>query len=161
MRSRSLIGLGVLILLALAAVSGVAAQDKTLYWERYDVTITVNPDGTFWVEESQAINFTSGTFRYGYRSIPLNRVDKITDVQVFENGVAFEPSDSELAGTFKTYKEDGNFYVYWYFQPTNGPHTYVLRYLVHGGLRYTTAAIRFGGRRSTPAAQRKCGPPRW
>ncbi|MCX7841363.1 MAG: DUF2207 domain-containing protein, partial [Anaerolineae bacterium] len=85
---------GVIGLLMLWLHSGtVHAQSKSFYWESFDVIITVNPDGTFWVEEAQTINFTSGTFRYGYRSIPLAQVEYISDVQVIGDGVQYTESD--------------------------------------------------------------------
>ena len=48
-----------LILAAALALSGMAhAQSKTLYLERFDVDITVLPNGDFFVEEIQEIVFT-------------------------------------------------------------------------------------------------------
>ena len=46
------------------------AQSQTLYWERFDVNITVMENGDFVVEEDQRIVFTSGQFHFGYRNIP-------------------------------------------------------------------------------------------
>ncbi len=136
--SRTLIRSLLLLLLAflVALPTGSRAESKSFYWERFDVEITINPDGTFWVVETQVINFTSGTFHYGYRNIDLSRVEKITDVQVWGDGEAYEASGSELPNTFYTEHEGGDLYIYWYFEPTNGRHTYNIRYLVHGGLRY-------------------------
>jgi hypothetical protein len=57
------------VLLAVGAVQPAHAQAKSLHWERFDVDITVLPGGDFVVEETQVIQFTSGTFREGYRSI--------------------------------------------------------------------------------------------
>ena len=77
------------LLLALVVVvtgsSGAArAQDKTLFWERYDVALEVQQNSDMLVEEIQQIEFTSGTFHFGFAAIPLDRLDSITDVSVSE-----------------------------------------------------------------------------
>ncbi|RLC58002.1 MAG: hypothetical protein DRI80_14330, partial [Chloroflexota bacterium] len=71
-----------LTLAATLALTGMAyAQSKTFHWERFDVNITVLPNGDFVVEEIQEIAFTSGEFYFGYRSIPMDRLENITDVE--------------------------------------------------------------------------------
>ena len=82
----------ILVGLLVLALGGVAyAQDKTYHWERFDVTIAVQPNGDFVVEETQAIAFTSGEFRFGYRNIPTDRLEQITDVQVWEGNRQYQP----------------------------------------------------------------------
>ena len=112
------------------------AQTQTLRWERFDVRITVLQNGDFVVEETQEIVFTSGQFRFGYRNIPMDRLEDITDVSVREGDRQY---DRGRGGnyTFQTFVEDGDFQIRWYFPPTsNSSHTFVLRYTVKGGLRY-------------------------
>ncbi|HEY77315.1 MAG TPA: DUF2207 domain-containing protein, partial [Thermoflexia bacterium] len=107
----------------------VSAETKTLVWERLDVDITVQPDGTFVVRETQVIWFVSGTFTHGYRSIPTDRLSRITDVQVWEDG---QPCRVEV-------DESGDeFEIRWdLLEPRQeSEHTYVVQYVVHGGLRY-------------------------
>ena len=66
------------VIAALLAFAPVAhAQDKSLFWERFDVDIEVNADGTFDVAEYQTIQFTSGTFTFGYREIPVSNFNFI------------------------------------------------------------------------------------
>ncbi len=118
----------------------VLAQDKSLVWNRYDVNITVLDNGDMQVEEVQEIAFTSGSFHFGYRAIPLGRVEALSNLQIFERQgdrlLEYTPSRSEREYTFKTYQEDGNQVIYWYFPYTNNTtHTYVVRYVVKGGLR--------------------------
>jgi uncharacterized protein (TIGR04222 family) len=107
----------------------VQAQSKTLYWERFDVDITVQTDGSFVVEETQVIVFTSGTFREGYRSIPADRFSSITDVSAWEDG---EPTRVSVDRGGDEYE------IVWdLLEPrSDSRHTYVLRYTVNGGLRY-------------------------
>ncbi len=55
------------------------AQEKSLVWDRFDVNILVNRDGTFDVAEHQTIRFTEGEFTFGYRNIPVSYFNYIDD----------------------------------------------------------------------------------
>jgi hypothetical protein len=75
-----------ILLLALAVglvlTTTAHAQTQTLHWERFDVNIIVLENGDFVVEEVQEIVFTGGQFHFGYRNIPMERLEDITDVEV-------------------------------------------------------------------------------
>ena len=58
----------------LLAAGTAQAQTQSLYWERFDVNLTVLESGDFVVEEVQTIVFTSGQFHAGYRNVPMSRV---------------------------------------------------------------------------------------
>jgi uncharacterized membrane protein YgcG len=127
------------VLIILAASLPAIAQDKTLYWQRYDVNIFVEKNSDIQVEEVQNIQFTSGTFRFGFAAIPLDRLEQITDVRVSEiiNGSErdYSPNSSNAYG-FTTHNTGTDLEITWYFPPTaNAQHTYILRYRVIGGLR--------------------------
>lgn len=114
----------------------VQAQSQSLYWDRYDVTINVTTDGELLVEERQSITFTSGSFHFGYRTIPLDKTDGIVDLEVWEGDVRFQPSSSRNEYTFSAGQEGNELIVYWYFPYTsNSSHTYTFRYTVQGGVR--------------------------
>jgi len=87
-----------LLALTLAlALTGVAqAQGQSLYWERFDVNVTVLPSGDFVVEEIQEIVFTSGEFHFGYRSIPMDRLENITGV--WDEGTLYSRDAAQLHG---------------------------------------------------------------
>lgn len=129
-----------LLLAGFLAHRPALAQDKTLVWNRYDVNIAAQPNGDMQLEEIQEIQFTSGTFRFGYAAIPLDRVERITNVQVAEimpDGSMrdYQPNSTAEYG-FTTSVVDNNLEISWYFPATsNSSHTYVLRYTVEGGLR--------------------------
>ncbi len=115
------------------------AQDKMLVWERYDVNLEVQPNSDILVEEIQEITFTSGTFRFGFAAIPLDRVEDIIDISVSEiiNGAKrpYTPNSTQPYG-FTTAVNEGDLEITWYFPPTsNTTHTFILRYRVKGGLR--------------------------
>lgn len=126
-----------LILTAALVLTGTAkAQTQTLHWERFDVNITVFENGDFQIEEVQEIAFTSGSFHFGYRNIPMDRLEDITDVEVWEGNRQYEPGRGGNY-TYQTSVEDGDFEIRWYFPYTsNSSHTFTLRYTVKGGLRY-------------------------
>jgi len=127
-----------LLVLAAGLLLGTTAQaqSQTLYWERFDVNITVLENGDFVVEEIQRIQFTSGQFHFGYRTIPMDRLEDITDVGVWEGDRRYERGGSGEY-TYRTSVDDGNFDIRWYFPYTSGTaHTFILRYTVKGGLRY-------------------------
>jgi uncharacterized membrane protein YgcG len=140
MRRHLWLGLLLAVFVILGSWGAAQAQDKSLFWERYDVDIDVQQNSDMLVEELQQIAFTNGTFRFGFRSIPLDRVEGITDVQVSEiiDGVErpYTPGSTDQFG-FTTSINDGELEITWYFPPTsNSTHTYVIRYLVNGGLRF-------------------------
>jgi uncharacterized membrane protein YgcG len=140
MRRHLWLGLLLAFVVILGSWGAAQAQDKSLYWQRYDVNITVQQNSDMLVEEIQQIAFTSGTFRFGFAAIPLDRVERITDVEVSEiiNGVErpYTPRSSNEYG-FVTSTNEGNLEITWYFPPTGeSTHTYILRYRVNGGLRF-------------------------
>lgn len=130
--------LALFLCLSLLTHSTLFAQDQSLYWERYDVEIEVRPDGTFRVIEHNQINFTSGTFRFGARSIPTERLVGIDELKVTFDGTPFTLNASgELPGTFETASNGGNLDVRYFFpEPISGPHQIDIEYVVRGGVRY-------------------------
>jgi hypothetical protein len=139
MRRHLWLGLLSAFVIALATLGIAQAQDKSLYWQRYDVALKVQPNSDILVEETQQIQFTSGDFHFGYRAIPLDRVDQITDVGVSEivNGSErrYTPNSTGEYG-FTAENADNNLKITWYFPYTsNSSHTYIVRYRVVGGLR--------------------------
>ena len=129
-------GWWLLLLIALLLPASVQAQSQSLFWERYDVDITVTKEGDLLVEERQSITFTSGSFHYGYRTIPMDKTDGIVNVEVWEGGTQFLPSSSGSEYTFRANEEGNELIVYWYFPYTsNSSHTYTFRYTVKGGVK--------------------------
>jgi uncharacterized membrane protein len=139
MRGKVLYAVSLWIILLLTITSLVQAQGKTLYWDRWDVDITIHPDGTFRVVEQQTIEFTSGTFQFGTRGIETSRLEGISAVEVSEGDRIFHESTTREPWTFTTYMEGSEFKIQWFFPPTSDSrHTYTIAYTVSGGLRYYT-----------------------
>ncbi|MBN1964935.1 MAG: DUF2207 domain-containing protein, partial [Anaerolineae bacterium] len=115
------------------------AQSQSLYWRRWDVTIN-NVDinaNRFHVVETHSIAFTSGTFRYGYRSIPLDRVDQLTGVRVLEGEAPLREACTQQAGTYCATRRGEDLEIVYYFtRPAQSEErTFYIEYDVVGGLR--------------------------
>ena len=102
MRTKTLRWFLLALILVIAVALPTAAQTKTLYWDRFDVDITVNQDGTFDVAEKQVIQFTSGTFTGGFRSIDNNLTEGITNVTVEDENGAYVQNSSQNPGTLQS-----------------------------------------------------------
>lgn len=134
-----------LVLLALAALwlgvfAPVAlAQDKSVVWERFDVDIDVNADGTFDVTENQDIRFTSGEFTFGTRYIPKRNFSYIDNWSLTDSqgNVYQQTSGGDNPYTFTVQDNSGQYDIRWNFPPIrNDSETYLLSYTVHDGLRF-------------------------
>lgn len=117
--------LSLIILSACCLTSAQAAPP--FYWESIAVDIEVHEHGDMSVTETHEYVFTAQHTNERYRWIPLDRVDRITDVEVFENGQALPHS----LGT-----KNGQLWIRW--QHALHPpetHTFVIKYRVIGGLQ--------------------------
>ena len=118
--------------------STALAQDKTLYWQRYDVDIAIQKSGDLRVQETQELVFTSGTFKYGEDDIDLSDLSGITDVGVSEQGgPTYTESDSGAQYTYSLSQDNGQLAIRYNFPPSqDSRRTIVLAYTVSGALRY-------------------------
>ncbi|MGQ9457978.1 MAG: hypothetical protein ACUVS5_06805, partial [Anaerolineae bacterium] len=110
------------------------AQSKAFFWRAFDVDVWVLSNGDLRIREVQEIEFTSGSFSFGFRSWPMDRLEAIADLSVSEPGRPYTPGQGPYQ--FTTYKEDGNFYVKWFFPPVQDEaRTYILANTFKGALR--------------------------
>ncbi len=126
------------LLAGLLVVSPVLGQSRSVFWNRWDVTIN-NIDArqnVFDVTESYDISFT-GTFTFGSAVIPQTNLESINNVSVQEAGRALSPSCSGSAGTFCAENTaDGLSITYYFRRPiTDDQQQFTLRYTVVGALR--------------------------
>ncbi|WP_256871719.1 DUF2207 domain-containing protein [Nostoc sp. TCL26-01] len=103
------------------------AESAPFYWEFINVDIAVQPNGDMLVTETQKYNFTGDYNHLRSRYIPLDKVDRITEVSVSENGQVLPNITSTV---------NNQFWIRWehQLQPPESP-TFVLKYRVIGGLR--------------------------
>ncbi|NOX60728.1 MAG: DUF2207 domain-containing protein [Chloroflexi bacterium] len=128
----------ILVVLALFLAAPTAAQDKSVVWERFDVDLAVQPDGSFIVTETQTIRFNGGPFTYGFRNIAIRYLEDIIDIEIWEGERAYAVSDSEEPGTYSITRTSSSVNLRWYFfEPvSDDTRTFIIRYRVLGGLRY-------------------------
>lgn len=113
------------------------AQSKSFYWENFNVDITLLENGDMQIIETQTLNFSGGTFSYGYGTIYTGQKgsnDGITNIGVSGNGVQYTESSSNAANTFSVEESGDDVTITWYFEPVIGRQTYTFSYIVKGGI---------------------------
>jgi hypothetical protein len=117
------------------------ASQPAVAWQRYDVDIAVQTNGSLTIAETQAIAF-GGTLQHGFRVIPLERTTGITDVSVAERVGDREQvyaAGSDRPGTFSSARVSDGLGIDWWFQPaSNTTRTFVVRYVAHDAVRQYT-----------------------
>lgn len=129
-----------LIVVALLAVAiapiARAQDDRSVVVTRRDGEITILQNGDVNVVETWQTQFIGGPFRFAFRSIPLDRVEAISDWGVSEGGVAYRQGSDETPRTFKLERNGNEQRITWYFEPTrDAARTFTLRYTLQGALR--------------------------
>lgn len=144
------------VLIALAMLPAVSlwppartahAQGQAYHLARFDSDITVNKDGSLDVVETIVYVFDAGSFHFGTRSIPLKRVDDISNVHVAEvvNGkpvqyqpTSYDPNDpsTDVPNTYAATREGGQANIRWVFNYTsNTSKTFQLSYHAAGAVQ--------------------------
>ena len=128
----------VLVLTLLIVSQPAAAQTRSVFWQRWDVTITdVNVrDNRFQVTEDYDVHFT-GSFSFGSRVVALTNLDSVDNVSVSQDGRPFTASCSENPGTYCVrMTQDGLSIRYYFLQPiANSSGNFQISYRVNGALR--------------------------
>lgn len=119
-----------LFVILLVALTPAHAQSKSLEWLRLDADITVLSNGDLQIVETNVINFTNGSFSFGYRDIDMSRITDVVNISVEESGQQLE---TEIVNT-----ENNTLRIKYYFlsPASNEQRTFVLRYTVIGATRY-------------------------
>ena len=117
------------------------AQDEPIVYLRYDVEITIEPDGGFMVQETQEIQF-NGQYRTAFAEIPRQFTTNIDDIQLLEGDMSYaETSSGDLSadhkpGYYAVDSDPSDIFVEWHYEETNpgDARTFILQYQVTGGL---------------------------
>ena len=138
--------LTVSMLLALVAAPA-AAQSKSVEVPRRDAEITILPNGDVQVVETWEVKFKGGPFTTAYRSIPLNKVDRIDGWSVADGEHQYRRLDkgsSKDPYTFEYTSGDGQMKATWFFPATTDQtRTFKVGYTLHGALRIDAAGDEF------------------
>jgi uncharacterized membrane protein YgcG len=120
-----------------AVRSPAIAQEKSYVYERMDVNLTLQPNGTLDVAETLKIRYTGGPITFANRGIPFKRLDNIADIKLTEGQLPYKLATSgKQSGTFVVERGGDKVNVTWYYVPTsNATRTFILRYRVDGTVR--------------------------
>lgn len=123
-------GLKLLIFLSFFLLTPSLVWAKSWYFEKWAADITVNPDSTFVVRETQTVNF-QGSFSWLARDIALKRLKKISEIKVYnEEGNLLGPGSVEVS------REIGKVKVKINFQAQDEQKTWTIEYKVSGGIGF-------------------------
>jgi uncharacterized membrane protein YgcG len=137
---RAIEALFLLLLVSLSGAISVAAQGagRSVAWQRFDVDLAVQRDGSVKVSETQTIQF-NGAYQQGYRLVPMDSTTGVTDVNVEELVDGRSIPYSRGAGqpnTFAASASNDGLAIDWWFPATaNATRTFVVQYTVSGAVR--------------------------
>ncbi|PSN11353.1 hypothetical protein C7293_24615, partial [filamentous cyanobacterium CCT1] len=106
---------------------GLAQATSPFHWDFINVDIALKPNGDMVVAETQKYTFTADHTNQRYRYIPLDKVDRITDVAVYE-GAKQIPSQTGIEGD--------QYWIRWRHDlAAPESHTFKVKYRVIGGVQ--------------------------
>jgi len=103
------------------------AADKSYKILSTDIQATINNDGTINFVETREFSF-KGDFTFVYQVIPKRGFDKIYDIQVSENGVAYLNKDTKQDGTFLIDERKNSYRIYLYHNSSNESKKFTVKY---------------------------------
>lgn len=130
-------------LLLLLTLSLPAQAAKSYSADRFDVDITVQPDGSAHVTETVAFRYEGGPFTYAFRGLPTRFTDGIRDIQVSEDGRAYQPGGSQ-PGQYERQDRNNEIRLTWHFPETSDTtRTFTVSYWVDGVVREDAGTANF------------------
>ena len=130
--------------LLLSPLLAAAQTERSYYYEAIRASIQVNADSTLDVEETQTYRF-AGEYHVGWRNIPYKDVGSVTRVAVIDaetgqplqySGKRLNKFDSNSWGKYTSFYEDGSQNIEWYFGAVDTTRSWILKYKVHGAIRF-------------------------
>ena len=103
------------------------AADKSYKILSTDIQTTINNDGTINFVETREFSF-KGDFTFVYQVIPKRGFDKIYDIQVSEDGVAYLNKDTKQDGTFLIDERKNSYRIYLYHNSSNENKKFTVKY---------------------------------
>ncbi len=103
------------------------AADKSYKILSTDIQTTINNDGTINFVETREFSF-KGDFTFVYQVIPKRGFDKIYDIQVYEDGVAYLNKDTKQEGTFLIDERKNSYRIYLYHNSSNENKKFTVKY---------------------------------
>jgi uncharacterized membrane protein YgcG len=141
----TLIVLAALILGAFVLPLSLQAQaSRSYYYDSVDADILVGKDASIVVEENLTYVF-SGAYHKGFRSIPLNKIGDIDEIEVrdgttgvpyIESAKALDKEDPNSWGKFYHTRRNGTEEVEWYYSAKDESRVWTLHYKAHGAVTF-------------------------
>ena len=103
------------------------AADKSYKILSTDIQTTINNDGTINFVETREFSF-KGDFTFVYQVIPKRGFDKIYDIQVSEDGVAYLNKNTKEDGTFLIDERKNSYRIYLYHNSSNENKKFTVKY---------------------------------
>jgi len=103
------------------------AADKSYKILSTDIQTTINNDGTINFVETREFSF-NGDFTFVYQVIPKRGFDKIYDIQVYENDIAYLNEDTKQNGTFLIDERKNSYRIYLYHNSSNENKKFTVKY---------------------------------
>ena len=115
------------LFIALFTITFLSAVDKSYKIVSTDIQTIINNDGTVDFIETREFSF-KGSFTFVYQVIPKRGYDKIYDIQVFEDGVAYLNKDTKQDGTFLIDERKNSYRIYLYHNSSNEAKKFTVKY---------------------------------
>jgi len=109
------------------ALSTLTAADKSYKILSTDIQATINNDGTIDFVETREFSF-NGNFTFVYQVIPKRGFDKIFDIQVFEDGIAYLNKNTKQERTFLIDERKNSYRIYLYHNSSNENKKFTVKY---------------------------------
>lgn len=134
-RAGELLKTALLALAVTVAASATLRAAKAHVAERFDVTSTVQPDGSLDVTETIAFRFTGGEYTYVNRAIPARNTDGVEVLAVSMDGRELPWGDDP--GQAEVDYGSSRVRIVWHFAPTRDrTHVFTLHYRLAGVVRH-------------------------
>jgi hypothetical protein len=142
-RTLSLCVLTMLVLgFCIGHVDAASRQSKSFVYQRMDVDLRLQQDGTLNVTERLTMRYSGGPFSSASREIPFKRLDAIEAITVREAATAYqenspqENTDQRTPATFQITRDPQKVAIKWFYPPTSdSERTFTLNYRVRGVVR--------------------------
>lgn len=126
------------------AADNPAASQKDYFYKQFNTSVIVNSDSTVDVTEYEEFQFI-GSFNYAFRNIPLTKIDRVSDIRVFDaatkqplaySSKQLDKLNPDSWGKYTYFRANGNQNIVWYFDLKNTSHSWIVKYKVHGAIEF-------------------------
>lgn len=121
-------------------ISAGEVQAKDYVWTRVMVDLTIERDGTIFVEETRTIRFW-GNFHYAYIEILKNKISGIDQVSVWEEDKVYREDSSGAPGTFQVFDNPDLVSIYWNYDYADTEKTFHIKYRILGATQGGTISF--------------------